>query len=138
VLGKTQNRLALGLKVWVRCRMKLFKVSPLTNQEYSMNLPLEEDEYQRLYNEWRTSEKTINEVFNTLSREQCEFIRTGIVAESTPQIDWRSFNSPVLNCIAILVSLGLMFFALILILKLLVLTIYVLSIGLEFVWGLIP
>jgi hypothetical protein len=118
--------------------MKLSKISPLTNQEHSMNLPLEEDEYQRLYNEWRTSEKTIDEVFHTLSRKQCEFIRTGMVTESAPRFDWRSLNSPALNWIAILVSLGLMFFALILLLKLLVLTIHVLSIGLEFAWGLIP
>lgn len=138
MLGQPQNRLALGLKVWVLCRMRLSKISPLTNQEYSMDLPLEEDEYQRLYNEWRTSEKTIYEVFNTLSREQCEFIRGGAVAESTPQIDWRFFNSPALNWIAILVSLGLMFFALILLLKLLILTLHALSTGLEFIWTLQP
>jgi len=118
--------------------MKLSKISPLTNQEHAMDLPLEEDEYQRLYNEWRTSEKTIYEVFNTLSREQCEFIRTGTVAESTPQIDWRSFNSQALNWIAILVSLGLMFFALILLIKLLILTLHALSTGLEFIWALQP
>jgi|UniRef100_UPI00404794D1 hypothetical protein len=77
--------------------MKLTQISPITGKQNSMDIPLSPEEYGRLYAEWRHSPKKIHEVFRTLSREQCEFIMSGIAPDEIEVVIPQRWNSSRLN-----------------------------------------
>ena len=77
--------------------MKLAQISPITGKQNSMDIPLSPEEYWRLYAEWRHSPKKIHEVFRTLSREQCEFIMSGIAPDEIEVVIPQRWNSSRLN-----------------------------------------
>ena len=81
--------------------MKLTQISPITGKQNSMDIPLSPEEYGRLHAEWRHSPKKIHEVFRTLSREQCEFIMSGVAPGEDEVLTPQKWNSTTLNPVAI-------------------------------------
>ena len=66
--------------------MELFKVSQLTGEPHTMTLPLTERVYGILYNQWKTDNRMIQDVFYMLTPEQREFIMTGTTTEEWDSI----------------------------------------------------
>lgn len=68
--------------------MEVTRISPLTGKPNTINIPITEDEYKAALAKYRRG-GLIQDVFPTLTKDQREFVKTGLTAE-----DWKVLYPP--------------------------------------------
>ena len=57
--------------------MELTKLSALTNEEHTLNLPISEEEFNKCFRLWKNEGECIQDAFPSLTDEEREFIMDG-------------------------------------------------------------
>ncbi len=71
--------------------MELFKISKLTGMPHVMTIPLTEQAYGYLYNQWKHENRLIQDVFCMLNEDEREFIMNGITPEEW-KATWMAYD----------------------------------------------
>ena len=71
--------------------MELFKISKLTGMPHVMTIPLTEQAYGYLYNQWKNENRLIQDVFCMLNEDEREFIMNGITPEEW-KATWMAYD----------------------------------------------